>query len=205
MDEAMDTQEPREGVMSHEKAALEGPFSVAYFGGKAKIASLVWDRLGDPANFIEPFMGSAAVLLARPHPPRIETANDACCYLTNFWRATKYDPEGVVEWADWPVHEADLHANHRWLVLGRDAEAFRHRMKTDPDFYDVKVAGRWCQGICSWIGSGWAQSPESAEWEQLPEIGGGRDKGASQRGVHAPIANGPAGGSGELPECGDRL
>jgi hypothetical protein len=37
---------------------------------------MVWNLLGDPDNFIEPFAGSAAVLLARPHQARIETIND---------------------------------------------------------------------------------------------------------------------------------
>lgn len=44
--------------------ALRPPFP--YFGGKARAASLVWDAIGDPGGYIEPFAGSAAVLLGRP-------------------------------------------------------------------------------------------------------------------------------------------
>jgi hypothetical protein len=65
----------------------------------------VWLRLGDVSNYIEPFAGSAAMLLARPHPPRIETLNDYDCMVANFWRATQRDPEAVVEHADGPVNE----------------------------------------------------------------------------------------------------
>jgi hypothetical protein len=50
-----------------------------YFGGKSAVAQLVWERLGDVDNFIEPFCGSAAMLLGRLTPPKIETINDADC------------------------------------------------------------------------------------------------------------------------------
>jgi DNA adenine methylase len=53
---------------------LRAPFP--WFGGKSRVADIVWDRFGDVANYVEPFFGSGAVLLARPHPPRIETVND---------------------------------------------------------------------------------------------------------------------------------
>lgn len=34
---------------------LKAPFP--YFGGKRRVAELVWSRLGDPINYIEPFAG----------------------------------------------------------------------------------------------------------------------------------------------------
>jgi len=45
--------------------ALKAPFP--YFGGKATVADVVWDALGQLAHYIEPFFGSGAVLLARPN------------------------------------------------------------------------------------------------------------------------------------------
>ena len=143
------------------------------------MADLVWERLGDVDNFIEPFMGSAAVLLARPTAPRIETANDFDCYVANFWRATSKDPDAVAEYADGPVNEADLHSRHRWLVLSDNAMSFRDRIRTDPDYYDVRVAGWWCWGLCCWIGSGWC-SEQGARSNQVP----GAAYGAIS-GVHA--------------------
>lgn len=129
---------------------LKAPFP--YFGGKSRAAAEIWRRFGDVPNYVEPFAGSLAVLLQRPHKPRTETVNDLNSYLANFWRALAADPMEVARWADWPVNEADLHARHLWLV-GR--EGFRERMKADPDFYDAKIAGWWVWGVCQWIGSGW--------------------------------------------------
>jgi hypothetical protein len=138
-------------------ATLKAPFPA--FGGKAKIADLVWSRLGDVDNYVEPFCNSAAVLLARPTAPRIETLNDWDCYVANFWRATASDPAAVAAHADNPVNEADLHARHRWLVLSEHAAEFRQRMRTDPEYYDARVAGWWVWGACCWIGSGWCAEP----------------------------------------------
>lgn len=97
---------------------LRAPFP--WFGGKSRAAPLVWQAFGDVANYVEPFAGSLAVLLARPTPPRVETVNDKDCYLANFWRAVQAAPDEVAFWADSPVNEADLHATHRWLINGEN-------------------------------------------------------------------------------------
>lgn len=129
---------------------LKAPFP--YFGGKSKIAPLVWERLGDVPNYVEPFYGSGAVLLARPHAPHIETVNDLDGMVANFWRAVQADPDAVAHYADWPVNENDLHARHYWLV--QQKESLQARLEGDPDFYDAKIAGWWCWGMCCWIGGG---------------------------------------------------
>lgn len=140
---------------------LKAPFP--YFGGKSPIAPLVWTRLGDVPNFIEPFFGSGAVLLSRPHPPQLETVNDLDGLLCNFWRAIKADPGAVAEHADWPVNENDLHARHIWLVGQR--ESLTARLEGDPEYYDAKAAGWWCWGVCCWIGSGWCSG--NGPWKSV--------------------------------------
>ncbi|MBK6858076.1 MAG: DNA adenine methylase [Microthrixaceae bacterium] len=132
---------------------MKAPFP--WFGGKRKVATEVWSALGDVDNYVEPFAGSLAVLLERPtwHKGSTSTVNDADRFVSNFWRALAADPEGVAAHADWPVNEADLEARHLWLVTsGRERV---NALASDPDFFDVKVAGWWVWGICSWIGSGW--------------------------------------------------
>jgi hypothetical protein len=132
---------------------LKSPY--VYFGGKSKASALIWDRFGDVDNFVDPFMGSLAVLLGRPvnHKRRAETVNDLDKYICNFWRALKADPVGVAKYADWPVNETDLTARHLWLV--NQGQERLMPLQGDPDYYDAKVAGWWVWGINAWIGSGW--------------------------------------------------
>jgi DNA adenine methylase len=164
------------GVHSDETMSsgdLKAPFP--WFGGKSRAADLVWDRFGDVPNYVEPFAGSLAVLLARPYAPRVETVNDLDCYLANFWRALQHDPDAVANWADGPVNEADLHARHTWLVSQAE---FRERMKTDPEYFDVRIAGWWVWGICLWIGSGWC---EASNADKIPNLTSGFGEGT---GIH---------------------
>ncbi len=134
---------------------IKAPFP--YFGGKSRVAPVVWEYFGDVTNYVEPFAGSLAVLLGRPYKPKLETVNDKDTYLANFWRALQHDPDGVAAFADWPVNEADLRARHLWLVQQAD---FRERMMSDPDYYDIKIAGWWVWGISAWIGGGWCEVRE---------------------------------------------
>lgn len=183
---------------------LVAPFP--WFGGKKRAAPLIWSALGRVTNYVEPFFGSGAVLLARPREcwatpdaPGTETVNDASRFLANFWRALAADPEAVARWADWPVNECDLHARHRWLV---DAlPALSAAMQSNPDHYDPKIAGWWVWGLCSWIGTGWCDETVRAKLPcqiphletsgqglhrklptQLPHLGGNHDSG---RGINA--------------------
>lgn len=149
---------------------LKSPYP--YFGGKQKVAPIIWQGLGEVANYVEPFCGSLAVLLANPKVPKIETVNDKDCFISNFWRAISKDPEGVAQYADYPVHEADLHARHRWLVSAATDE-FRHKMNTDPDYYDLKIAGWWVWGIGASIGNNWLQSKGLNAMPMLSSAGGG--------------------------------
>lgn len=159
--------------------ALRAPFP--WFGGKSRAASLVWEGLGDVANYVEPFAGSLAVLLGRPTPARTETVNDLDCYLANFWRALQGDPEGLAAAADWPVNEADLHARHRWLV---SRSKFRAKVRSSPTYYDVRVAGWWVWGLSCWIGGGWCAIGSVGRRNETPSEQARRPQLMTARGVH---------------------
>lgn len=150
-----------------------------WFGGKRRVAEAVWNAFGPGIpNYVEPFFGSGAVMLARPGGPgKIETANDLDRFVINFWRAIVADPWAVAEWCDWPVNEAEMHAVH--VALVGDAE-FRERMHVDPEYFDVRIAGRWVWGQCMWIGGGWCAEPQNRKHPKLDGIGKGvhSDKGA---------------------------
>jgi DNA adenine methylase len=158
---------------------MKAPFP--YFGGKSRAAPEVWERFGDVKNYVEPFFGSGAVLLSRPHWPfqgtRTETVNDIDGMIANFWRATKADPQAVAYHADWPVNECDLHARHLWLVRRKDGLA--ERLMGDPDYFDAKAAGWWVWGLCCWIGSGWCSG--NGPWT---EAGGELIKNDAGRGIN---------------------
>ena len=167
---------------------LKSPFP--WFGGKSRAASLVWDRFGNVPNYVEPFFGSGAVLLGRPHAPHTETINDLDCMVANFWRALKEAPEEVACHADNPVNEADQHARHLWLCSRAE---FRETMKTEPDFYDAKIAGWWVWGQCIWIGSGWCSV-------QLPHLGNA-GTGLNRQLPH--LGNAGTGLNRQLPHLGN--
>ena len=167
---------------------MKAPFP--WFGGKSRVAELVWDRFGDVPNYVEPFFGSGAVLLNRPHTPGTETVNDLDCMVANFWRALKNDPDEVAFHADNPVNEADQHARHLWLCSQAE---FREAMKVDPEFYDTKIAGWWVWGQCIWIGSGWCSV-------QLPHLGDA-GKGLNRKLPH--LGNAGTGVHRKLPHLGD--
>jgi len=133
------------------KTKYKPPFP--WFGGKSRVAPEVWRRFGNVKGYIEPFAGSAAMLFLRPEPIEgTETINDMDGFVANFWRALQADPEKVAFHADNPVNENDLHARHIWLVERKDS--LQARLEGDPDWFDAKIAGWWCWGICCWIGSG---------------------------------------------------
>jgi site-specific DNA-adenine methylase len=157
---------------------MKAPF--VWFGGKRRVAPQVWAALGDVDNYVEPFAGSLAVTLARPHnlwdgSRRAETINDADGFVANFWRALAVDPEAVAAHCDWPVNEVDLFARHLWLVnTGRSR--LLNGLESDPEWYDAQIAGWWVWGINAWIGSGWCAGDGpwlavDGEVRKLPHLG----------------------------------
>jgi len=153
---------------------IKAPFP--WFGGKSRAADLIWERLGDPVNYVEPFAGSLAVLLARLTVPGNEIVNDLDCYVANAWRAMKFAPDDVANHCDWPVNEADLHARHRWLH-GR--KEFRERMEHDPDYFDARIAAWWIWGLSCWIGGNFCRPSRQ---DALPHLTGG--KGVARKVPH---------------------
>jgi site-specific DNA-adenine methylase len=149
-----------------------------WFGGKSGVCDLVWSVFGEVKNYVEPFAGSAAMLLGAPDDgKRIETINDADGFVSNFWRAITSDPEAVAHHADWPCNENDLFSRHSWLV--RNAHELTDKLHADPEYFDAKMAGWWCWGACNFIGSGWCSGKGPWVWDgerivdsrKLPHLG----------------------------------
>jgi len=139
-----------------------------WFGGKSKAAPLVWQLLGDVGHYVEPFYGSGAVLLNRPHPanrPYVsEPVNDIDGFVCNFWRAVQFAPEATAAAASWPVTEADKQARQVALLRWRDDEL--DRLAGDAMFYDAVMAGWWAWAVSVHIGTfdglgPWTADPRS--------------------------------------------
>lgn len=176
---------------------LSAPFP--WFGGKSRVASVIWERFGTVRNYVEPFFGSGAVLLARPRPfDGVETINDLDGFVANFWRSIRLSPQETARWADWPVSEADLHARHYWLVT--EGRARLAPLLGDPEGHDPQVAGWWVWGLCCWIGSGWCSGAgpwvwTGAAWEKSTG-------GVSRKLPH--LGDAGKGINRNLPHLGDR-
>lgn len=185
--------------MACKKPTLVAPFP--YFGGKRRVAADVWKRFGDVTNYVEPFFGSGAVLLAREEPVSTETVNDLDGLLCNFWRAVRAAPDDVAKYADWPVSESDLHPRHLRLVQERDD--LTKKLQTDPGWFDARAAGWWVWGVCSWIGGGWCSGKgpwtiAGGEWTHL----GNRGRGINRQLPH--LGTRGHGINRKLPHLGTR-
>jgi hypothetical protein len=187
-----------------------------WFGGKSAAAPAVWDALGDCNHYVEPFCGSLAVLLNRPHEANrsyySETVNDLDGLLVNAWRAIQLHPEATADAASNPVAEADLHARHSALLRWRAEHELEHLMG-DPAFCDPTMAGWWIWGQSCWIGAGWCSGrgpwvvDESGRLCKREGPGGGQNRkrphlSNNGQGVNHAGAR-EAGVSRQLPHLGD--
>jgi len=187
--------------MKSNAGTLAAPFP--WFGGKSGACSEVWTAFGSVDNYVEPFAGSAAMLLGAPDGKRVETINDADGFVANFWRAVSRDADAVAAAADWPTNEVDLFARHSWLV--RHAAGLTERLHGDPEYFDAKIAGWWCWGACNWIGTGWCSG--TGPWiHDGNTLVNGRDAGNAGQGINRKLphlGNAGRGINRKLPHLGD--
>jgi len=183
---------------------LKAPFP--WFGGKSRVAHIVWQALGNVQNYVEPFFGSGAVLLARPHRltwRHVERINDADGFICNFYRAVAKEPDEVAAAATWTTSECDLHARHAYLTELR--ANLTSRLEGDPFYYDAHIAGWWLWAINLWIGSGFAsgEGAWSSHDGRLIQSGrGNRGRGINRQRPH--LSNKGQGINRQFPHLGDK-
>ena len=181
---------------------IAAPFP--YFGGKRRAAPRIWQALGDPAGYVEPFAGSAAVLLARPTftGRRVETLNDADGWLVNTWRAIQLSPSEVAQHAWGPVAEIDYHARLAWLQQRRTPDLVAW-MEGDPEAHDAKAAGWWLYVVACGIGDPFGPGPwrvVDGHLRKLPHLGDA-GQGVNRKLPH--LGNAGQGVNRELPHLGN--
>ena len=185
--------------------SLAAPFP--YFGGKRRAAPTIWRALGDPSGYVEPFAGSAAVLLARPafKGRRVETINDLDGWLVNAWRSLQLSPHETASHAVGPVSEIDYHARLAWLQERRTPELVSW-LEGDPEHHDPKAAGWWLYVVACGIGDPFGSGPwrvidgRLTSTRELPHLGN------AGRGVCRGLpflGNAGRGVNRELPHLGD--
>ena len=184
---------------------LAAPFP--YFGGKRRAAPAVWRALGDPSGYVEPFAGSAAVLLARPafKGRRVETINDADGWLVNAWRAIQHSPHETAAHAVGPVSEIDYHARLAWLQERRTPDLVSW-LEGDPEAHDAKAAGWWLYVLACGIGDPFGPGPwrvidgHLRDARKLPHLG---DAGQGVNRELPHLGDAGQGVNRKLPHLGD--
>ena len=131
---------------------ISAPFP--YYGGKRRVAGLIWEKFGNPTRYLEPFAGSLAVLLHRDTPCETEVVSDTDGYICNAWRSLQRDPDATAFHADYPTIHHDLTARQHTLIKWHFENS--QRLSTDADFYDPQIAGWWIWGTSNWIGANYA-------------------------------------------------
>ncbi|MFP8952420.1 DNA adenine methylase [Natrialbaceae archaeon A-arb3/5] len=102
-----------------------------YIGGKTRLARWVIDHLPPHTAYVEPFGGSAAVLLNKPRSD-VEIFNDRDSDVVTFFRVARERPDELAEWCRYVPFSEQLH--EEWAD-----EFFAGRRPSD----DVEKAGQW--------------------------------------------------------------
>lgn len=140
-----------------------------YFGGKRNAAGIVWEALGKPRHYIEPFCGSMAILLARPKDGRgLETVNDKDAMLVNVWRSIRNAPDEVAHECAIPVMECELHARLA-STKERMTPDFSAWIEGDESRFDSYLAANWLYCTCASIGECWS---DDGPWRRVKEADG---------------------------------
>ena len=86
--------------------------TLPYFGRKMRMAPRIVELLGDShRHYVEPFAGSAAVLMRKP-PAHMESINDIDRAVYTFWKVLRERPAELVELLQLtPYSKAEYHAS----------------------------------------------------------------------------------------------
>lgn len=96
---------------------MKPPF--AYYGGKTRLAAAIAEALPEHQHYVEPFVGSLAVLLAK-QPSKLETVNDLDQDLITFWRVLRDRPDELAAAAALTPHARAEHVAARGIEQAPD-------------------------------------------------------------------------------------
>ena len=93
----------------------EPPFP--YIGSKRRLASKIVGLLPEHSCYVEPFGGSAAVLLSK-RPAETDVYNDLNGHLVTFFKVVRDRPEELQEWLQATPYSRKLHDEYRRKLYG---------------------------------------------------------------------------------------
>lgn len=102
-----------------------------YTGGKTRLVTFIREQLPEHVTYVEPFGGSAAVLLNKPRS-NIEVYNDLDGDVVQFFEVAREQPDELAEWVRRTPYSEELH--QEW------ASAFYNGQRPDDP---VERAGRF--------------------------------------------------------------
>jgi len=103
-----------------------------YIGGKTHLSRWIADQLPQHTVYVEPFGGSASVLLNKPRSD-IEVYNDLDRDIVQFFEVARDRPDELAEWVRRTPYSQELHSE--WV------EQFYNGERADDP---IKRAGRLC-------------------------------------------------------------
>jgi DNA adenine methylase len=113
--------------LSGDMRIIKAPF--AYPGGKSRSLEHLLDLIPVRKTYVEPFGGSASVLLSRPKS-RLEVYNDLFGGVVAFYRALRSEPDALIKRLELTVHSKEefYYCKETW---------------NDEDLTTVERAARW--------------------------------------------------------------
>lgn len=156
-----------------------------YYGGKTRLAPWIVSLMRPHGRYIEPFMGTCSVLLAKPQS-RFEVINDLDGDVVNFFRVLRDQPEQLERACRLtPYARDEFHAcrDRRQAVTDDVERARRWWVRVMQGFNNAP--GDWCNG---WSISARRGTPESRSAQNTIR----RFEAIAERIVEVAIENAPA-------------
>lgn len=156
-----------------------------YYGGKTRLAPWIVSLMAPHQRYIEPFMGTCSVLLAKPQS-RFEVINDLDRDVVNFFRVLRDQPEDLARVCRLtPYARDEFHAcrDRRVEVVDHVERARRWWVRVMQGFNNAP--GDWCNG---WSISARRGTPESRSAQNTVA----RFEAIAERIVQVAIENAPA-------------